>query len=494
MLNKKEAFTIMEIMIVIMIVGILSIGLLSSFKIFQEEVTNQEIKKKLIIVKKGLEDVLKLKSNSFIYRDSIREIASDGSIVELYNTNELQHITTLNSSKTNFLNFLNISEENLLDFANKPFDIIFEEKYSNHYVPFPYKNIFVMSWGKLNSWPDFDDDLKELFINNDSNEFVFKTFYEMESDAQDELEAWALSKNLDVSIFNKEISHFKITNIEIVKNKIDNSIKRFNDIANNISNWADLKIRMEAGTGAMPGKNNFMFAKSKTSDLSNLNDIFLDDTTNAIEDKMIDVLIDEDEDIEDHKISNVFAFIDRDETTITSNNRFTSTKGSIISCKNKIYPRGSDPTDLQDIVAENFVPISGLTVNEHIECTQSGSQVSLFAPTKKMMGVTTNFEGQEDFHGFPILISNTEKSKLDIGGGGGGLDFLSNTPQSEEIGSSGNFRLKNSPPYSTVLLMVFPWFIDATAAHNAADSIQTDMQYSKYGFYMKHIFSVSNGI
>lgn len=494
--NKLNSFTILEILIVIMVIGILSVGLMSGFKSFQEDLTAENMKKKMAIVKKQMEEVMELKVNNFIYSDAVLTFDESNNTFTLYNTNTIQSIFT-QANKEVFFNFLNLGEKDLLDFRNIPFDIVVENKYANHYVKFPYKNIFVISWGKLNSY-GFNDTLKELFIRDNGDGFTFRTFSEMEQAERNILTNWANLKGLNDTIFNKEINYFQISNLNIMKKKIENSITRFNNIVDNIEHWVDSKIRSEEGTGAIPGKNNFMFFKTKLADKdADATNLYLTDPAVAsgdkiVETKMTDFFIDENENIGEDKISNVFAFINESVTDINANDRFTSTRDNAVECEDRV--------SRSKTIFLNFSTVSNLPVNQFVECTQTGN-VKMFSGTKKILGVTSDFEGREDFSGLPILISNVDVSHLELES----LDinssnmitsdiYIDNTiPLSVAIGA--NYKLDVSPPYSIIVSMQFPWMFDGSIAQyvNTAAS-DKDAYHSKYGLYIKRIFSVTGGL
>lgn len=486
-INKKKSFTIIEILVVIMIVGVLSIGLMRGFNFFQNELTAQNIKQKLELVKHSFEETLQIKSNNFIYYDKIISNNVNGTNFPLYNTNILQSIFDKNNPIPYF-NFLNLSEKDLVDFGNKPFDILIENKYFTHLTKFPYKNIYIISWGKLNSWADFDDTLKSLFINNNSGDFNFKHFAELEDNSKNTLRNWVNSKNIDISVFNKEISFVKITNLHIMKNKVENSINKFNNITNNIEHWVDAKIRSEEGTGEIPGKNNFMFSKNKNDNSVNITELFLvkEEENIVIERKMIDVLEDETESLDGSNISNVFSFIDKTKDE-NANDRFVSSKNSNVLC--------TDLLSGNSFELVHFVSLSTLTNNNYIECIKD-SDIELFPNTKKMMGIISEFEAREDFMGIPFFIFNTEEAAMGINTTNESLPwqiFLNNVPEAEVL-SNNNYRMKNSPPYSTMLLLIFPWITDATRAENAENADDRDITFSKYGWYNKQVFAVTKGL
>lgn len=508
MIKKIKSFTIIEILITIMVVSIMSIGVMGGYKFFQDELVNQSTKKKLLLIRSQMENIFSLKMKNFILSSGVwAKYAGSTSLSLLYEVDKLQPIIDDNNSnltEDDFGTFWNIGAKDLKDFANKPFDIVIENKYFTHYTKFPYKNIFIVSWGRLNSFPSWQSNivLKSHFIHKENNEsWVFKTFSEMNTTAQTELETWALSHGFNKEIFNKEITYITASNLEIMKNKVEASVNKFNNIVKNIEYWVDAKIKLEDGTGALPGKNYFMFAKTETETEDVSSRFIVNNTatppatgTMQIDNRMIDIQVDKTPQILfDGNLTNIFSFVDLDETD-GENTRYISTKNSEFNC---IF----NDFDSAKVTFTNALPISSLTDNDLITCNVVDVNGTLFSGTKKMMGIISEFDGKEEISGFPIVLSNVDESNITLEDAEFAtvLDstatplttkiFKNNIPKSEVL-TNGTYRLKNSPPYSLSLIMIFPWIIESDETNLS----ERNFIYSNYGWYKKEIFAVTNGI
>lgn len=70
-IKKNKSFTLLEIMIIIMIVSIFSLGLMKGMTFFQNEAITQNNIKKLKIIEKDFQKIFTFRSTSFLFRDSV---------------------------------------------------------------------------------------------------------------------------------------------------------------------------------------------------------------------------------------------------------------------------------------------------------------------------------------------------------------------------------------------------------------------------------------
>lgn len=524
---KKKSFTLIEIIVIIMIISFFSIGVMQGLSFFQNESIHQEQMKKLKVIEKDFQKIFTFRNTSFLFKDYVPYYLTDTSeTIKLYENNgSINPIfdTSGTIPKVTFTNFWKTSIKNLTDFANKPFDIIVENRYFDYYTVVPYKNVFVISWGRINSYPSFTNfgsgsvNLKELFFKKDplTGAVTFYPYASLSPADKTTVNDWLDSKGLTIGFINKEINHIKINNMQIMKEKIKVTMDKIDKIEKNLKYWVTAQIKSVSGTGSMPGKDFFLFTKYNGDSLIQENS-GLDYNTS-----FMDTIVDDDSDTAypkytDETLANVFSFIDK-AIDNGENERYITTRPFETFCEDLNMGMGENSEDSSGTSVDKRLRVVGMApLDESYTKCVPGSEInvsgvdlpqySLLHTTKRIMGLISNIDGKEEVSSFPIFIGNSGQS---VSGStlASGFEFFSNEGDavfampinnSAPIDNGTNYTL---PPYNLTLLAVFPWVMDGNIISNAAalsslteEEKITNIYFNSFGFYLRKIYSVSTGI
>lgn len=273
-MKKIFAFSIIELIVSITIIGMITIGV---FELFNKYLKSENIVKKnekYENLVKILEKTMEEKLLNFILQDQIVHLEYEviggvklnnkiSSLEVLYEPFDLQPIIDVNSSAPNYdkkLSLWGLEKKELESQANMPYDIVFSSRISNYEdVYFPIKDLFVFDWGRLVEIPNFNKDVKECFFYiNDLNEFNMNTFdilpgiltsSGLNCDAviqdfankNDKALSGRINKDEPESTFKSaliEIKVTKITTFDATIKKIKNTLNKVKKIENNLKDFS----------------------------------------------------------------------------------------------------------------------------------------------------------------------------------------------------------------------------------------------------------------
>ena len=509
--NKKSAFTIIELIIVISIAGIFSISFLKGYSLLQETLTKNKIDLKMAQIEKSLIQSFNDNINSYIYKNEIYDKngntiysgVSNGTIRQMrMKTNTLNsNLSDRKDEETAILSFFNLSKRTIHDIGANNIDIIINTNIIKDEVSYPVKEISIISWGKLNKMKGFTKLVKGDLVKTDTDSTTghSKTYIKKitSTNLTPRLSAFLTSNDSYYQIFRKEIKMVTVSNANIMKNKIEETLGKFNKISNYLNEWIDEKIKSNKLRGGSPGVDYLAFMPvdltkeylniPQSKDYGGSGDLNGNYISNIDENYLTSP-----KNIEE--FSNEIVFIDSSITASTlSAGDFKLTK---IEDKGiKLTGLGLTPT--VEFKFKGFVPLelyneNGTDFDGNNNFDPSGDfNVKILENSKKIMGINSSFDAVESFLGIPFMVSNTSKGEIKIEGitnPNGDMTFYNNLPILNTVGTSTE---TNYPPYSMHLLCVFPWFSDIKAS---TDIINPNMSIKEnYGFISKQIYSVSKG-
>jgi type II secretory pathway pseudopilin PulG len=482
----KKSFTIIELVIVIAITGILSISFLKGFQITQKELSSNVIDTKLLNLKNSIYQTLINNPNSFLSTNKI--INQNGDIIYTINsTHMLRNFLdydgdgdisdTSDTQRLNIINFFNLNEKDLTDIGANPIMVTFNYNILKETISYPIINISVVSWGELNRFSGFES-IKPLFQNfqNVDGNIVFsiKKYQDITGGDKVDVDNFLNDNDLTYQIFQKNIKTFTLNNNDIIKEKVLNSLGKFEKITNNLSHWVNEKIKAYKlnSLNSVYGKDFFLFGYREDE---TINSIYTDNyNPNYIEDL-------QKSDTEDSSggtktitledFSNNFIIL----KNTYSDNLNTEIIGSSHSPTDTIFNDTTQSNyDLtingNTITLTNLLPLKKFDSLTNID----NSNLDYFIPKTSLsiIGINSISDGSEDFLNIPFFFGNTPTMNIN-----GSITFDNNTPFNN-----------NYPPYSSTLVLLFPWIQDLETTAGSLKTVDNN-----YGIYSKQIFSVEEG-